>query len=438
MDGVLFSDHTPTPGLAEYKKAIEPVQVLEGFLGHVTVINRYDFVTLDHLVCEWSFVGDGAPKRVGGQLEIPTGVLPGHTAQLAAPRVLADSLPGEGYLELRFVQRDATIALPAGHEVATGQILINGADPLTRRITPGKISVSRTSRTTLQVTTSTSVFSFSIITAVLTSWRRSGVELIHAQKGPLLDFYRPLADNDRLGPDGAEWLQKRLHQLVTDTRSVNWHSSESSVTVVVETRIAPPVLEWSIDVTTTYSFFPSGSIKIVVKGRPQGLNLPSTFARIGLIMSLVPRMEQVTWFGRGPGESYRDKKLSQLFGTYKKTVDELWTDYEFPQESGNRTDVRWVTISDGANEGPSLTARFGLPQGFSFQASHYASKDVDLAKHPFELHRTKKPETILRLDAFHHGLGTAACGPKTLHEYALQSEPLNLRSCWNKQRKDAS
>ena len=425
MDGVLFSDHTPTPGLAEYKKAIEPVQVLGGGPDHLTIINRYDFVTLDHVRCEWSLVGDGVHKRVGGELEIPAGVLPGHTAQLVTPKRLIDDLPGEGYLTLRFVQRDATNALPAGHEIANGQILVRGPAPFSQHVAPGKVSVSQESSTVLQITTSTSTFSFSLIKGVLLSWCRSGVELIYAQKGPLLDFYRPLTDNDR-PIDGAEWLRKRLHQLTISTRSVRWHSSDSNVTIVVEARAAPPVLEWSIDVTTTYTFLPSGSVRIAVQGKPQGLNLPSTLARVGVTMSLVPGMEQVTWFGRGPGESYRDKKLSQLFGTYKKPVDELWTEYEFPQESGNRTDVRWVNVSDGTNGGASLSARFGQQEGFSFQASHYCSEDVDRAQHPFELAKMKKPETILRLDAFHHGLGTAACGPNVLDEYALKSEPFEF------------
>lgn len=76
MDGLLFSDHTPTPGLLEYKKAIEPLQVL-GFAGdgrsEVEIVNRYDHTTLDHLICTWAIVGDGF-RRVGGDVKIPTGI----------------------------------------------------------------------------------------------------------------------------------------------------------------------------------------------------------------------------------------------------------------------------------------------------------------------------------------------------------------------------
>lgn len=73
MDGLVFSDHTPTPGLIEYKKAIEPVQVLEGTSEKVKIINRYDHITLDHLKAEWFLVGGGL-RKPGGEVQIPQGM----------------------------------------------------------------------------------------------------------------------------------------------------------------------------------------------------------------------------------------------------------------------------------------------------------------------------------------------------------------------------
>jgi beta-galactosidase len=72
LDGLVFSDHTPTPGLTEYKKAIEPVQVLCGGSKKIKIINRYDHVTLDHLNCDWSLVGDGF-RKTGKKVRIPKG-----------------------------------------------------------------------------------------------------------------------------------------------------------------------------------------------------------------------------------------------------------------------------------------------------------------------------------------------------------------------------
>lgn len=72
MDGLLFSDHTPTPGLIEFKKAIEPVQVIGGRAGRVEIINRYDHINLDHLKCHWFLVGDGF-KSKAKEIVLPKG-----------------------------------------------------------------------------------------------------------------------------------------------------------------------------------------------------------------------------------------------------------------------------------------------------------------------------------------------------------------------------
>jgi len=158
--------------------------------------------------------------------------------------------------------------------------------------------------------------------------------------------------------------------------------------------------------------------------------MPETWARIGLTLALrKDAADTATWFGRGPGESYVDKKMSQRFGTWELPVEKLWTPYEFPQESGNRTDVRWVRFDKSENRGSGgagLTARFGDREGCSFSASHYRCADIDEAKHPFELERMKREEVIVRFDWRHHGLGTGSCGPKTLDEYALKSGPFEF------------
>jgi beta-galactosidase len=72
LDGLVFSDHTPTPGLIEYKKCIEPVQVLGLKDMKVEIVNRYDHITLDHLKCEYRIRGDGFITDFK-ELEIPEG-----------------------------------------------------------------------------------------------------------------------------------------------------------------------------------------------------------------------------------------------------------------------------------------------------------------------------------------------------------------------------
>lgn len=347
------------------------------------------------------------------------GIQPGETADLKIEDVSA--LPeGESYLEVIFSLKKSTNWAEAGHEIAVGQIQLVKPVTLETLKAAGSLTVpqfKRITRQLLEITgTNETIWTFNVVHGTLASWKRSGAELIHTP--PVLDFHRALTDNDVGCHFGANWIETRLSETKTHVRSVSWTMTPFALTITVSARIAPPVLEYSIDTTLTYTFT-SQNLAIKVTGIPQGKNLPSTFARIGLTLSLND-IESSTWFGRGPGESYRDKKLSQKMGTYTAPIDQLLTDYEFPQETGNRTDVRWVVFSGGRG---ALKASFGALEDASFSALHYATRDIQEARHPYELHKKKREETVVRLDWAHHGLGTGSCGPATLKQYELSSGP---------------
>ena len=323
----------------------------------------------------------------------------------------------EYQLELTFTLKSSTAWAEAGHEVAFGQFHLHSPPSLQLLTELGSPTVPRCvqiSPQTLEISSLGSVWSFNVTNGSLTSWCKSGTELIHT---PLdLGFYRALTDNDR-SSFGWSWRDARLHQVKSHFRSVTWSSNSKTATVVVSSRIAPPVFNWSVDATFTYTFT-GERISLKVSGIPRGDRLPDTFARVGLTLAL-NKMTKATWWGRGPGESYRDKKYSQRIGKYSASIDELFTDYEFPQDTGNRTDVKWVEF---AGTGLTMKASFGDVEGASFSALHYTTPDLDECRHPYELYKKKKEETIVRLDWAHHGLGTGSCGPATLPKYQLKSE----------------
>ena len=432
MDGLLWSDHTPAPGLLEYKKAIQPVQVLNGTKDTVTIINRYDHVTLDHLRCSWTMVCDGN-KQIGQDIKIPKGwwmflagknvltnsqgVRPGNTAALNIVGI-PELSSQETYLELSFTLIKSTNWAEAGHEVAFDQIALVPAATfahLKTMASPKAPELHQLTPQLLQITSSGGTWRFNIVHGLFESWSTSGDELL-ASSGPVLGFYRAQTDNDSPSEFGRSWTRSYLQQTKQHVRSVSWIRSSENATIVVNARIAPPVLEWNVETVFTYTFTDK-YVSIKVAGTPKGPNCPDTFSRIGLLFAL-SGVESATWFGRGPGESYRDKKLSQRIGNWTLSIDELFTDYEYPQEGSNRTDVRWVQFM-GKRGG--MRAYFADLQGASFQASHYTTQDVEEARHPFELKKKRKEETLVRLDWAHHGLGTGSCGPATLPEYELKS-----------------
>ncbi|KAH8195258.1 hypothetical protein TruAng_010582 [Truncatella angustata] len=436
MDGVLFSDHTPTPGLIEYKKAIEPIKVVSHTARSATIVNRYDFITLDHVECTYLILDGGKPTAQSGFLELPSGIEPGDTVELTLPEING-KLSGEGIVQLLFRHGSETRSLPKGFELAFEEIPITTA-PYPVALQPAssdKLEVTET-RALITVKSANTTWTFSPIDGKLRSLIKNSAPFLAAS--PDLTFWRAPTDNDLgLGvSDGKDWKQQLLHLGKTYTRGSSWSSSnnESEFTVKVQQEFRPPVLSWSIDLDIAYTFHASGALAVHVKGHPRGLNLPKTLPRIGFTMELPSewagdkdKPASVTWYGRGPGESYCDKKLSQRLGVYSVAeVSELWTEYEYPQEGGNRTDTRWVKFTHSGGE--FLTAQFvdlesfGSEKSrklFDFNVSHYRVKDVDESKHPYELEEKRTDNVVLRLDAEHHGLGSGSCGPKTRDEYAL-------------------
>jgi beta-galactosidase len=130
-------------------------------------------------------------------------------------------------------------------------------------------------------------------------------------------------------------------------------------------------------------------------------------------MTVPATFGEVEWFGRGPGEAYPDTNRAARVGRFRATVDELQTPYVFPQENGNRTDVRWLTLSDAKGSGIQVAAESVV----NFTARRWRTQDLDDARHASEL--VPLDRIWLNLDLAQQGIGSASCGPETLPEYAL-------------------
>ena len=423
LDGVLNSDHSPNSGLIEYKKAIEPVQMVSHSSTKVTIINRFDFVLLDHLVCRYSVVTDGETSAQTGVIDIPQGVGPGETAELSLPDFDVHGTK-EQLLDLSFRSKEATLWADADHELAFAQVPLKPVSAIARPLATanGRPLKAEEDSSCLTVSGEHSQWTIDLIRGTLMSWKKEGYETIAVPIEP--SFYRAPTDND-----GAEWNDSKLRLARLHTRSVEWSTKGDGHEVVVkmQQKFAPPALSWSLELETTYQFNAAGSMQLTVKGSPNGRNLPQTLPRIGVTFATALALDKIEWFGRGPGESYRDMKASQRIGNHAvHSVDDLWASPDFPQDCSNRTDTRWVRFSGTA--ATSITVQFYNPEDirkrelFDFMACYYDVKDIEAAQHPYELEKKRKKHPVIRLDAEHHGLGTGSCGPKTLEQYALKTE----------------
>jgi beta-galactosidase len=128
----------------------------------------------------------------------------------------------------------------------------------------------------------------------------------------------------------------------------------------------------------------------------------------------------VTWFGRGPGEAYRDTGYGTWVGRFSRTVDELQTPYVHPQENGNRADVRWATLTDPSGAGLRLE---GDP-AFGLTVRRWSTEQLDAARHTVEL--VDESRLFVNLDVAQQGIGSASCGPGVLPQYRLAAAPASF------------
>jgi beta-galactosidase/evolved beta-galactosidase subunit alpha len=259
---------------------------------------------------------------------------------------------------------------------------------------------------------------FDRIHAVIASWQCNGLSLL--KTGPRLNFWRATMDNDRSWDNAKAWRDAGLFCLQhrTDgTEAVVLENGE--VRITARTRIAPPVLGKAFLCDYTYLINGKGEIQVEAHGVPHGA-WPESLPRIGLQMTVPLNLDQFSWFGRGPGESYPDSKQANRVGLWTARLDDLYTPYVFPQENGNRSDVRWVTLSDARGMGFMAA---GVPT-LNFSAHRFSTMDFEAARHTFDLQ--PRSEITLNLDDRQNGIGSASCGPRPWDQYILKPEPFRF------------
>ena len=261
---------------------------------------------------------------------------------------------------------------------------------------------------------------FDTVRGILKSWTHEGAPVLLT--GPRLNLWRPVTDNDRMdinsGKAEKAWREAFLHMLQHRTESVEVTGNK----ITIKSVIAPPNRYIALHAIYTYTMFGSGEMLLETAGEFHG-NWPGAIPRLGLQLTLPDDFANATWFGRGPGESYADSKEAGKVGLWSLTVDQLFTNYVYPQENGNRTDVRWVAMK--RENGTGLQAAGGAGgQLFNFSAHRYTTDDLDRAKHFYEL--TRREFVTLNLDLAHNGIGTASCGPGPLPQYILKPEPFKF------------
>lgn len=422
IDGLIFPDRIPHPGLTEYKKILEPVVVTPVDLrrGKVELHNRQDFASLKAFDCRWVLTRDGETLQEG-PLELPD--VPARGKSVVTVPVKPPKTPDEADygLTLSFTLKDEASWAPRGHEVAWAQFALPSAKaaPAPRAVSAMPALACEEGPATVCAAAGDFSLVFDKQAGVIREWVYAGIPLITL--GPQFQAWRAPTDND-----GTSWGSEKA--------AIRWRHAgldrlEQRVAGLTVTRLGKAVV--AIDLSAVYAaralrpafhcdirtlIYGSGDLVIRTQVTPRA-DLPP-LARLGLRVRLAGAFDRFSWYGRGPHETHCDRKESGRVGVYRGTVHDQYVPYIRPQENGNKTDVRWAAVTD--IRGTGLLA-VGMPL-LEVSAHHYTAEDFTAASHTTDL--VRRNETILNLDYRQAPLGSNSCGPGPLPEYLIKPEPV--------------
>ncbi|MFC1975354.1 glycoside hydrolase family 2 TIM barrel-domain containing protein [Chloroflexota bacterium] len=421
INGLIWPDRTPHPAMYEHKKIIQPVGVQAKDLsaGQIEITNKQYFSDLSGLNILWELAVDGKIIQQGelSPLELP----PGASQVVTLPLNQPELGPGaESFLTVRFILTADMPWADQGHEVAWEQFKMPFTAPAPEQMNIEQMPALELTESAEEAIITGQDFSLTFDKAGGQISAFSFKETALFQTGPILNIWRAPTDNDgiKARPDErqekllSKWLEAGLNRLERQTKSVTVEQlGPQVVRISAHTLAQAEGCPDSFDHQHTYTIYGSGDV-LVENVVQTDSSLPS-LPRIGLTMTMPGGFENFSWFGRGPYENYIDRNVGVAVGLYSGSVDEQYVPYIVPQENGNKTDVRWLSLTN--DTGLGLLA-VGL-QPLETSVSHYTADDLYQAFHTNEL--TRRDEVILNLDFKQCGLGGASCGPGTLPPYLI-------------------
>lgn len=421
IDGLIMPDRTPSPGLYEYKKVIEPITTTAVDIqkGIINLLSRYDFANLNRFNLVYKVMEDDIILQTGF-MAVPS-IEARANKDITLPYDLSAIKVKPGahyYVNISYQLREDTSYASSGHELATAQFEL----PLYKEgivVRPEGILNVEKEHTTLHVKGANFSLDFNLVNGNLMNIVRDGMQVL--SKGPRLTLWRAPISNDMEIIDKLKkvYFLHLEHEVVMN---IDYHMEGNILKVEVDTINSTTNSAWHFKTKYVYTVCPSGDVLIDVEGTPSGrVDLaPDMLPRIGVSMHLDKSMEHVRYFGMGPGENYADSKEAAQMGLYANTVDGLFTNYVIPQENGNHMGCKWVSMTN--DRGMGLLA--STEGDFNFSASWYEDKDLDDAKHTCDL--VKRDYIVFNVDYKQNALGTNSCGQWQLDKYRAKFEDFKL------------
>ena len=396
FNGIVRSGRETTPKYWEVKQVYSPIslelirgkvekEVLKG--SRLTVTNRHHHVGLENYRCLYTLLKNGRSARQG-EIILPE-VAPGQATDVALPDFRIDT-EADVRLHVRLVLRKDELWAKAGHEVAAFRFALNEA------------MMAMTDRRPLKPL------------AIGESPRHDVLGML---SGLRMQAFRAPTDNDKSFGNwlAKDWKNHRLNAPVVEN-IVPLRDTMRADGIPHQYKVEKYCYEkGAIVVTTDYLTYTDGTVDIEQNYRFEG-ELPE-LPRLGLNFMLGEQYGNISWYGRGPIESYPDRKEATYIGRWESTLEEQYTPYPRPQDGGNHEEVTDLRLTDHRGHGIRISA---IDTPFSFSALPYTAEDLAGATHDCEL--VPRKQVVVSIDAAVLGLGNSSCGPGVLKKYAIEKK----------------
>ena len=420
MDGLVYPDRTPHTGLLEYKNVYRPVRVVsyDWKNGQIVLHNYMDFDDLNNYVdIFYEMTQDGITVEKGKLANV---VAAPHSDAMVELKLQVPST-GKVYLKLIYRLKKQMPLLKPGLELGFDEIKLANEDDRNRQAVKwleqekevGAIDVKENERqVVLQANDFTYVFDKR--TGLFEDMQFAGRSYIdHPME---LNIWRAPTDNDMYIK--KEWKKAHYDAAYTRAYRIEVLQNKHGVFIMEHVAVVADTVQKILDVEMTWKINEDGKIEAVIEA-VKDKEFPE-LPRFGIRMFLNKKMNEVTYFGMGPQESYRDKHQASCHGLFRSKVAQMHEDYIRPQENGSHYDCDYVEITSG---------QYGIAavsnDSFSFNVSVYTQEELERASHNYELEESDS--TVFCMDYAMNGIGSNSCGPDVLDKYRFAEEAFRFQ-----------
>ena len=337
-NGLVDPYRNPHPHLSEVKKVYEPVQF--NYIGNQTIkiTNKNFFADFSDKEMQFRILKNG--NVVFEKKGIAIDVKPQSSTRMRFRDIPDMFVPeNEYYLEVSLHQKEATKLIPKGYEIAWDQFALkHGAIVDYPKENNDQLKVNN-SNEIYTIQNKTSQLKINSKTGEVISWNFNGKEITNKPIKP--NFWRPPTDND-LGNGMDKWAKN--WQDATYNYNAKLISNPKFESGYVNYKVQYILPKNEAFVFANYTLSNEGKLSVKYSFKPNQKELPN-IPRLGMYLTIPKSFTDVSWYGKGPEESYWDRKTGQKLGVYSGKVKDQFHVYSRPQETGNKTDVRWMQIA---------------------------------------------------------------------------------------------